>query len=81
LFKYYSRYIAIKTIKLYQKTLSLDHGVIKFLRPYGQCRFHPTCSDYAIDAIEKYGIIKGGYKAAWRVLRCNPWNKGGIDNV
>jgi hypothetical protein len=80
-FKYYSRYITIKIIKIYQKTLSLDHGFLKFLRPYGQCRFHPTCSDYAITAIEKYGIIKGGYKAAWRVLRCNPWNKGGIDNV
>lgn len=69
----------INLIKFYQKTLSLDHGPLKGLRPYGFCRFYPTCSDYAIQAIEKYGIIRGGFKAVWRVLRCNPFNKGGND--
>ncbi|MEA3449835.1 MAG: membrane protein insertion efficiency factor YidD [Patescibacteria group bacterium] len=71
--------IAIKTIKLYQKTLSPDHGFFKFKHPLGYCRFQPTCSEYAIDAINKYGIIKGLFKASWRLLRCNPWNKGGWD--
>jgi len=45
------------------------------------CRFHPTCSEYAYVAIEKYGIIKGGRLASWRVLRCNPFGKGGWDPV
>ncbi|MFR8644648.1 MAG: membrane protein insertion efficiency factor YidD [Monoglobus pectinilyticus] len=43
------------------------------------CRFYPTCSQYAIMAVEKYGLIKGLFMAVWRVLRCNPMNKGGID--
>lgn len=75
----FSRLIVIKIIKIYQKTLSFDHGFFKFLYPYGYCRFTPTCSDYAIKAIEKYGIFKGGIKAFYRVVRCNPFNKGGYD--
>jgi putative membrane protein insertion efficiency factor len=80
-FKFLPRYLVIKILKIYQKTLSFDHGIFKYLFPYGYCRFRPTCSDYAIQAIEKYGVFRGGLKAAWRVLRCNPWNKGGHDPV
>lgn len=79
--KYFPRYSAIWILKLYQKTLSPDHGIVKIFFPYGKCRFHPTCSDYAIKALEKYGLLKGGLKAIWRVLRCNPWNKGGFDQI
>lgn len=79
--KYYPRYIAIRIIKIYQKTLSFDHGFFKYLFPYGYCRFKPTCSEYAIASLEKYGFIKGGLKAIWRVLRCNPFNKGGWDPI
>lgn len=75
------RYYLILAIKLYQKTLSFDHGFFKYLFPYGFCRFRPTCSEYAIAAIEKYGVIRGSLKAAWRIMRCNPWNKGGHDPV
>lgn len=78
---YLPRYIAIYIIKFYQKTLSPDHGLFKYLYPYGYCRFKPTCSDYAIQALKKYGFIKGGLMAFWRVLRCNPWSKGGHDPV
>lgn len=74
-------YFTIKFIKLYQKTLSCDHGFFKILFPYGRCRFRPTCSDYTINAITKYGFIKGSFKAMWRILRCNPWNKGGWDPI
>ncbi len=49
------------------------------LRP--SCRFWPTCSQYAIEAIEKYGVCRGGLMAFWRVLRCNPFCKGGYDPV
>lgn len=45
------------------------------------CRFHPSCSQYAHDAISKYGIVKGCLLAGWRLLRCNPYNKGGFDYV
>jgi len=76
---YFIKLFIIKIIKIYQKTISPDHGFFKFLHPYGYCRFKPTCSEYTISAIEKYGIIKGGIKATWRVLRCNPWSKGGWD--
>ena len=71
--------ILINIIKGYQKTLSLDHSWLKGLKPYGQCRFRPTCSEYAILAIAQYGVIKGGLKALWRLLRCNPFNNGGHD--
>jgi putative membrane protein insertion efficiency factor len=43
------------------------------------CRFHPSCSQYAGDAVRKYGPLRGSLKAAWRVLRCNPWSRGGVD--
>ncbi len=65
------------------KTLMI--GIIKgykrFVSPFlpKSCRYYPTCSDYAILAIEKYGVLKGSLKAVWRVLRCNPFSSGGID--
>jgi uncharacterized protein len=76
---YYPRFFVLKFIKIYQKTLSFDHGFTKYLFPNGYCRFHPTCSQYGYAAIEKYGLIKGGILIAWRILRCNPFNKGGYD--
>jgi putative membrane protein insertion efficiency factor len=45
------------------------------------CRYHPTCSAYALEALEKHGAIKGGMLAARRILRCHPWGASGIDNV
>ncbi len=45
------------------------------------CRYHPTCSAYAMEALEKHGGIKGSYLALRRILRCHPWGKSGIDNV
>ncbi|MEG1880800.1 MAG: membrane protein insertion efficiency factor YidD [Oscillospiraceae bacterium] len=61
----------IKLIRFYQKRISP-------LTP-PRCRFYPSCSQYAILAIEKYGIFIGLFKAIWRILRCNPFCKGGID--
>ncbi|WP_024614021.1 membrane protein insertion efficiency factor YidD [Clostridium sp. Ade.TY] len=45
------------------------------------CRYTPTCSQYAIEAVEKHGALKGGLMAIWRILRCNPLSKGGYDPV
>lgn len=59
-------------IRFYQKYLSP-----RKMAP--SCRFIPTCSEYAVLAIEKYGVFRGGLKAAWRILRCNPLCKGGYD--
>ncbi|AYE34326.1 membrane protein insertion efficiency factor YidD [Clostridium septicum] len=55
----------------------------KYISPTRQpcCRYIPTCSQYAIDAITKYGAIKGGFLSIKRILRCNPFSKGGYDPV
>jgi putative membrane protein insertion efficiency factor len=68
-------------IKIYQKTISPDHGLVKQLFPYGMCRFNPTCSEYGYQTILKKGLIIGLPLTAWRILRCNPWNQGGEDPV
>ncbi len=65
--------IALLLIKLYQNTIS------RVLPP--SCRFTPSCSVYGYQAIEKYGIFKGGWMAIKRIGRCNPFNPGGYDPV
>ena len=45
------------------------------------CKYHPTCSAYAVQAIRSYGILRGSVLAAWRLLRCNPWSHGGVDHA
>ncbi|MBP1561861.1 MAG: membrane protein insertion efficiency factor YidD [Oscillospiraceae bacterium] len=61
--------------------------LVKFYRRYISpmkppcCKYYPTCSTYAMQAIEKHGAVKGVLLAAWRILRCNPWSLGGIDPV
>lgn len=45
------------------------------------CRYIPTCSQYGLEAIERFGAFKGGFMTLWRILRCNPWSKGGYDPV
>lgn len=64
--------ILIGTIKIYQKIPGSFHN---------NCRHIPTCSNYAIEAIEKHGSIKGTYLSAKRILRCNPWGTSGYDPV
>ncbi len=53
------------------------------ISPYfpASCRYYPTCSQYAIDALRIHGLFKGMVLAAWRILRCNPWSDGGEDPV
>ena len=63
----------IRGIRVYQKYLS----PLK----YTKCPYYPTCSQYGLEAIEKYGAVKGGALAVWRILRCNPLSKGGYDPV
>jgi putative membrane protein insertion efficiency factor len=65
------RFLVLKIIKVYQKYLS------PLLGP--SCRFHPTCSEYALQAVETYGVFRGGFLAAKRVLKCNPWGGSGAD--
>jgi putative membrane protein insertion efficiency factor len=72
--------ILISAIKIYQKTLSPDHGWFSGGKRH-VCRFEPTCSQYMVEAIEKYGSGKGVMKGTYRIFRCNPWNKGGFDPV
>ncbi len=72
--------VVLKLIRFYQKFLSFDAGLFKTLFLTDKvCRFRPTCSQYSYQAIDKYGIILGAWKGLKRILKCNPWNKGGVD--
>lgn len=76
------KYLLLFILNLYQKFLSPDHSFwSKDIYPHGYCKFHPTCSEYSKQCIKKYGAFIGVFKGLWRILRCNPWTKGGIDEV
>lgn len=66
--------ILIILIRFYQKNLS-------GLKGRSTCVYIPTCSQYALEAVEKHGAIKGGLLSLWRIIRCNPFSKGGYDPV
>ncbi len=68
------RFALLLPIRAYQLTLSKSI-------PEDTCRFYPTCSHYGYQAIYKHGALKGGWMGFYRLLRCNPWNKGGFDPV
>ena len=68
-----AKFMLIFIAKLYQVTLRQFLG--------GHCKFTPTCSEYFIKAVKKHGTIKGGFLGIWRILRCNPFSKGGFDDV
>ncbi|MFH0852075.1 MAG: membrane protein insertion efficiency factor YidD [bacterium] len=76
---YLAEAVILAAIRFYQLSLSPDQGFFK--RELLVCRFHPSCSDYALQGIKKFGILKGGLLAARRVLRCHPFNPGGLDPV
>jgi uncharacterized protein len=67
------RYLLMALIRSYRALLS------PWLGSY--CRFHPTCSAYALEAVERHGALKGGAYSVWRLARCHPWHPGGFDPV
>jgi putative membrane protein insertion efficiency factor len=67
------RAIAVAPIRVYQRAISPALG--------NRCRYYPSCSEYAVQAIRSYGILRGLVLAAWRLLRCNPLSHGGFDHV
>jgi len=73
--------IALFLIKAYQKTISPDQGWISRFVHIHFCRFHPSCSQYTYEAIERFGVIRGIWLGSKRILRCHPWNDGGYDPV
>jgi hypothetical protein len=68
-----ARRVALLPVRAYQRFISPA-----FPR---RCKYHPTCSEYAVQAIQSYGILRGAVLAAWRLLRCNPFSHGGYDPV
>ena len=68
-----ARTIAVAPVRLYQRVISPALP--------RRCKYHPTCSTYAVQAIRRYGILRGLVLAGWRLLRCNPWSHGGFDPV
>ncbi|MBI5421788.1 membrane protein insertion efficiency factor YidD [Candidatus Peregrinibacteria bacterium] len=74
------RRLAIRLVKGYQRLFSPDHSFwSKSLFPHGYCKYTPSCSEYSRLSFEKNGFVRGILKSLWRILRCNPWSKGGID--
>jgi len=67
------RGILVAPIRLYQRTISPALPA--------RCKYHPSCSEYAVDAVRRYGVLRGVVLAGWRLLRCNPWSHGGVDFV
>ncbi|HTX08002.1 MAG TPA: membrane protein insertion efficiency factor YidD [Solirubrobacteraceae bacterium] len=67
------RWVAVLPIRAYQRVLSPMLG--------NRCRYYPSCSEYAAQAISRFGILRGLVLAGWRLLRCNPWSDGGFDPV
>jgi putative membrane protein insertion efficiency factor len=68
-----ARSVAILPIRLYQLLISPLVGQ--------RCKYYPSCSEYAVQAIRRFGILRGLVLAGWRLLRCNPWSRGGVDPV
>lgn len=73
------KYLIITLIKIYQKTISPDHGWLRFKYPYGYCKFYPTCSQYAIEVIKLHGVVKGLFLTFIRVIKCNPFTSPKIN--
>ena len=67
------RSLAVAPLRFYQRAIS--PALPK------RCKYHPSCSEYAVRAVRRYGILRGVVLAAWRLLRCNPWSHGGVDPV
>ena len=65
------RTAATAPVRLYQRVIS---PVIP-----RRCKYHPSCSEYAVQSIQRFGILRGLVLAAWRLMRCNPWSHGGVD--
>lgn len=63
--------------------IGLVRGYQRYISPYKPpvCRFYPSCSQYTLTAIQRYGLIKGSWLGLWRILRCHPFHPGGIDHV
>lgn len=74
--------LVLKLIRFYQKYLNFNGFPLRALFLTDKsCRFAPTCSQYTLEAVEKYGVVKGVWKGFLRILRCHPWSSGGYDPV
>ena len=67
------RRLATAPVRFYQRAISPGLPA--------RCKYYPSCSEYAVQAVRRYGILRGVVLAAWRLLRCNPWSHGGVDFV
>jgi putative membrane protein insertion efficiency factor len=68
-----ARSFVLFPVRMYQRLVSPAFGQ--------RCKYYPSCSEYAAQAIQRFGILRGLVLAAWRLLRCNPWSRGGFDPV
>jgi putative membrane protein insertion efficiency factor len=68
------RWLGIGAVQLWRHTIGV-------LTPAGTCKYHPSCSEYALQAFRELGLVRGAIVVVWRLLRCNPWSHGGVDHV
>ena len=68
-----ARLLATLPIRFYRRAISPVFP--------SRCKYHPSCSAYAMEAIRRHGVVRGGVLAGWRLIRCNPWSHGGVDFV
>jgi hypothetical protein len=68
-----ARWLVVAVLRLYQRVVSPALPAT--------CKYHPSCSHYAVEAVRTYGVLRGVVLAAWRLVRCNPWSHGGLDPV
>jgi uncharacterized protein len=67
----YLRALAVAPVRLYQRAISPALP--------RRCKYHPSCSEYAVQSVRRFGVLRGLVLAGWRLLRCNPWSHGGVD--
>jgi putative membrane protein insertion efficiency factor len=67
------RNLIVLLLRIYRAVISPLYGQV--------CRYYPSCSAYGLGAVQQHGVVRGAILTAWRVLRCNPWSRGGVDDV
>lgn len=73
------KHLILNTIAIYKKTFFVLRALRIPVFVYTDCKFYPSCSDYAVESVNKYGVMRGSVKSVTRILKCSPFSRGGMD--